>query len=102
MKMVFWAHENEKPAKRARGEGSWATLKHVSAIQKEKSMAVNDIDRLDRLWFCLDCQHLFVAEESNPQRCVCGSTRLRRLRREPAPPNEWRGRLREPRLRSEG
>jgi hypothetical protein len=62
------------------------------------------LDRLRRLWLCLDCEYLFVGGESYPQRCErCGSTQLKHLATpETVPLSAWNGgRLREPGLRKE-
>ena len=63
------------------------------------------LDRLRRLWFCIDCECLtVVGEESYSQRCSsCGSTQLKHLGTpDSVPLSAWNGgRLREPRLRKE-
>lgn len=63
------------------------------------------LDRLGRLWFCIDCECLFVGGESyQPQRCErCGSTEPKHLGTpDSVPLSVWNGgRLREPRLRKE-
>jgi hypothetical protein len=59
------------------------------------------LDRLRKLWFCIDCNYLFVCDEGYPKRCRrCRRTQLKHLSTPESVPLDG-GRLREPRLRKE-